>query len=191
MFKKLYNKVLVWSKHPSAERILMALSFFESSCFPVPPDVMLAPMTMAKPKQAWRLAFITTVFSVLGGIFGYILGYSAYHTVVMPLLDILDIQDAYGQALTWFNDRGIWIILIAAFTPIPYKVFTIAAGTLQMNLVLFIVGSIVGRGARFYMVCALFKFGSKYLSEWIQRWIDVIGWGALILIVLFYYFMIR
>lgn len=189
MFRKLYNKVLAWAEHPSALNFLMCLSFAESSCFPIPPDVMLAPMTMAKPDKAWRFAFVTTVFSVLGGMFGYLLGAVAYHSMVIPLLDFLGRQQSYEIALSWFNHYGIWVVLVAAFTPVPYKVFTIGAGALQMSFPLFVLASFIGRGLRFFMVCGLFKLGNKYLENWIQHWINVIGWGVLITVVIIYWFV--
>lgn len=188
MFKKLYNKTLIWAEHPLAVRFLMGLSFAESFFFPIPPDVMLAPMSMAKPQNAWRYAMLTTFCSVLGGLFGYMLGIWAYHLIVLPILEYTDKMDLYLQALQWFELWGVGCIIVAAFTPIPYKVFTIAAGTMQMNVPLFILGSLVGRGMRFFLVCTLFKYGNKYLSNWIQRWIDVIGWVSLVLIVILYVF---
>lgn len=191
MFAKLYNKVLKWSEHRFAVRFLMCLSFVEASCFPVPPDVMLGPMTMAKPDKAWRYAFIATLFSVLGGILGYILGLGAYHTIVLPLLSFLGKQQAYNVALSWFQYWGVWVVIIAAFTPIPYKLFTIGAGALQMSFPAFVVASLIGRSMRFFLVCGLFKIGNKYFADWIQRWIDVIGWTALILVVIFYYILLR
>lgn len=191
MFRKLYNKVLVWADHPYSERILMVVAFFESACFPIPPDVMLAPMTMTKPERAWRLAFITTVFSVLGGVFGYLIGYFAFQTVVFPLLEFFNKQEAYAHALVWFDRWGVWVIILAAFTPIPYKLFTISAGALQMNLLLFIFASIIRRGIRFYLVCGIFKLGNKYLADWIERWITVIGCCVLLFLATFYYFLLH
>ncbi len=189
MFRKLYNKVLAWSKHPYALRFLMGLSFAEALFFPIPPDVMLGPMTMAKPQSAWRYAMITTLFSVVGGIFGYCLGLFAYHSMVLPLLNFLGKQQSYEIALEWFKLWGVWVVIIAAFTPIPYKLFTIGAGALQMSFPAFVAASIIGRSMRFYMVCGLFKLGDKYLHNWIQKWIDVIGWTVLITVLIFYYFI--
>ncbi|MBP9723095.1 MAG: DedA family protein [Gammaproteobacteria bacterium] len=191
MFRKLYNKVLAWAEHPLAVRSLMGLSFIEAFCFPIPPDVMLAPMTMAKPQKAWYYALITTLCSVLGGVLGYFLGLWAFHLVAQPILEYFNAMGLYQKALFWFDQWGICIVLIAAFTPVPYKLFTIAAGAMQMNLPLFILVSLLGRGTRFFLVCSLFKFGNKYLSQWIQRWIDAVGWGALILIIIGGYLLFR
>lgn len=187
MFRKLYNKVLEWAEHPYAVKFLIGLSFAEASCFPIPPDVMLGPMTMAKPSKAWHYALLTTIFSVLGGILGYALGLFAYHTVVVPLISFLGREAAYIQALDWFGQWGVWVVLIAAFTPIPFKLFTIGAGALQMNFIYFVIAAFIGRGLRFFLVCSLFKMGDKYLSEWLQRWIDVIGWVLVISLVVSYF----
>ena len=191
MFKLLYKKALYWAEHKNAVKFLACLSFVEAIFFPIPPDVMLAPMTMAKPSKAWKYALVTTLFSVLGGVVGFMIGLFAYHTVVMPILELMNRQDSYQYALQWFTHWGVWVVLIAAFTPIPYKVFTIAAGAMQMSFFGFFVASVIGRGARFYMVCALFKFGNKYLSTWIQKWIDVLGWSALILLIALYYLLVN
>lgn len=191
MFKKLYNKTLRWSAHPYAGRFLMGVSFIESSCFPIPPDVMLAPMVMAKPEKAWNYALLATIFSVLGGVFGYIIGVFAYGTIVQPLLEYFNQQEAYAEVLKWFNEFGVVSVVIAAFTPIPYKLFTIGAGVMQMNVVIFIVGSLIGRGARFFLVAGIFKFCNKNLSDWIQSKIDIIGWITVVLVVVFYYFLLK
>lgn len=191
MFKKLYHKTLALSVHPYAGRFLMGISFIESSCFPIPPDVMLAPMSMAKPEKAWNYALLATVFSVLGGIFGYFIGVFAYSTIVEPLLEYFNQQQAYAQALAWFTKFGVLSVVVAAFTPIPYKLFTIGAGVMQMNLPMFILASLVGRGGRFFLVAALCKFCNKNLSEWIERRIEIIGWSTVILVVAFYIFLLR
>lgn len=187
MFRKLYNQVLLWSQHPYAVKFLIGLSFAEASCFPIPPDVMLGPMTLAKPHKAWHYACITTVFSVLGGILGYMLGLGFYHTLVVPLLAFLGKEASYQLALQWFELWGVWVVILAAFTPIPYKLFTIGAGAMQMNFAYFVVASIIGRAMRFFLVCGLFKLGDKYLSDWIQRWIEIIGWSVLISVVVLYF----
>ena len=190
MFRKLYNKVLAWSEHPLAVKILMGLSFAESSFFPIPPDVMLGPMTMAKPSKAWHYALIASIFSVLGGILGYMLGYGAFYTVVDPILEFFNKKESYEHALSWFQDWGVWVVIVAAFTPVPYKLFTIGAGALQMNLISFILASIIGRSLRFFLVCGLFKLGNQYLADWIQKWIDVIGWSVLVSVILVYYYLV-
>src|SRR5690606_19368443 len=127
IFSPLYARAMQWSRHPKAPWYLAILSFFESVFFPVPPDVMLAPMCLANPRRAWWLALLTTLASVVGGFFGYLIGYFAIDAV-MPWLKESAYWPAYSTATQWFADYGFWAIFIAGFSPIPYKVFTIAAG---------------------------------------------------------------
>ena len=154
LFSTFYNKVLNWARHPKAPHYLGILSFAESSFFPVPPDVMLMPMVLAKPKNWLYLATLTTVTSVLGGITGYFIGLFAFETL-QPLI----VQWGYGEkielAKSLFEEWGIWIIFAAGFSPIPYKIFTITGGALSMALIPFIFASIIGRGARFFTISAL------------------------------------
>jgi membrane protein YqaA with SNARE-associated domain len=182
LFSHLYDKVLKWAEHPHATRYLAALSFAESSFFPIPPDVMLAPMTLARPTRGWRLAALTTVSSVLGGLAGYLIGWIAIDAIA-PLLDTLGYADAYERAREWFDAWGIWAIFAAGFTPIPYKVFTIAAGALQMFLPGFIVGSTIGRGARFFLVAGLIILGGPRMADRLRRYVDAIGWITVVLLI--------
>ncbi|MBN1239131.1 MAG: DedA family protein [Gammaproteobacteria bacterium] len=175
LFSLLYDKALEWARHRHAERYLVALSFAESSFFPIPPDVMLAPMTLAEPRRAWRYALSTTVASVVGGIAGYAIGWFAFDAVE-PWLVELGYWDGYQRATEWFAAWGFAAVLVAGFSPIPYKVFTIAAGALQMLLPLFVVASFVGRGARFFLVAGLIMWGGERMERHLKRHIDTLGW---------------
>ena len=135
-----------WAAHRHAQWYLAGLSFAESSFFPVPPDVMLAPMALANTHKAWRFALITTVFSVLGGAAGYAIGMFAFD-LVQPLLEKAGYMDKYQLAVDWFKQWGIWVVFLAGFSPIPYKLFTIAAGVVSMAFLPFMVASLIGRGA--------------------------------------------
>ena len=186
LFSTLYNKVLNWARHPKAPRYLGILSFAESSFFPIPPDVMLMPMVLAKPKNWLYLATLTTVTSVLGGITGYFIGLFAFETL-QPLI----VQWGYGEkielAKSLFEEWGIWIIFAAGFSPIPYKIFTITGGALSMALIPFIFASIIGRGARFFTISALLAWSGPKMEPIILRYIEWLGWivvGALVLIIL-------
>lgn len=185
IFSKLYDKMLLWSAHPHAPWYLGILSFAESSFFPIPPDVMLAPMTLARPAAAWRLASLTTVTSVLGGILGYFIGLLAFETV-HPFIVEWGYENAYLQAVAWFTEWGFWAIFIAGFSPIPYKVFTISAGALQMAFAPFVIASCIGRGARFFLVAGLIRWGGARMESHLRRYVDVIGWGLVALCVLGY-----
>jgi len=182
IFSALYDRVLRWSGHPHAERYLAVLSFAESSFFPVPPDVLLAPMTLARPRRGWWFAAIATIASVIGGVAGYAIGWFALDTIE-PLLRSAGYWDAYQRATMWFAAWGFWAILVAGFSPIPYKVFTIAAGALHMLLPGFVVASFVGRGARFFLVASLLVWGGEPMERGLRRHIDLVGWftvGAIV-----------
>lgn len=175
MFQSLYDKVLGWARHRHAQYYLAILSFAESSFFPIPPDTMLAPMVLARPERAVRYALITTISSVIGGLFGYALGYFAME-LIEPLLHQFGYWEKYLTARSWFKDWGIWVVFLAGFSPIPYKLFTICAGAMSMALAPFVLASVVGRGARFFMVALLIKMGGERFEKLLRRNIDMIGW---------------
>lgn len=177
IFSPLFEKALIWSRLPNAPRYLGLLSFAESSFFPVPPDVMLAPMCLATPTKAWRYALITTITSVLGGLFGYVIGVTAFD-VIQPHLKASHYWDAFQTAETWFKEYGVWAVFIAGFSPIPYKVFTIAAGALSMSILPFTIASLIGRGGRFFIVAGLMKWGGAKMESKLKQYIDRLGWAT-------------
>jgi membrane protein YqaA with SNARE-associated domain len=175
LFGPLYDRVLAWAAHPKARWYLGALSFAESSFFPIPPDVMLAPMALARPVDAWRLAFLTTVTSVAGGVLGYVIGFFALDAIE-PWLVSAGYWEGYLQAREWFNTWGFWAVLAAGFSPIPYKLFTIAAGALSMFLPVFVLASLVGRGGRFFLVAGLIRWGGAPMEARLRRNVEFLGW---------------
>lgn len=181
LFSPLYRKALAWSRHPHAPRYLGAMSFAESSFFPVPPDVMLAPMCLASPARAWYFALLTTLTSVAGGLFGYAIGYFALDAV-LPWLEHSRYWPAYQTAVSWFERWGFAAVFIAGFSPIPYKVFTIAAGALSMALLPFALASIVGRGMRFFLVAGLMAWGGARMEALLHRFVDRLGWATVVLV---------
>lgn len=185
LFSKLYERVMQWSRHRHAPRYLAGLSFAESSFFPVPPDVMLAPMALAQPQRAWQLAALTTVASAVGGAFGYLIGRFAFEFLA-PLLHQYGYWDGFLQAKDWFQHWGFWAVFLAGFTPIPYKVFTIAAGVVTMPFVPFLIASIIGRGARFFLVAGLMVWGGARMEQLVRTYIDRIGWIMVIAVVILY-----
>ena len=182
LFSALYTRVMRWAAHPRAPWYLAALSFSESSFFPIPPDVMLAPMALAQPTRAWRFALLTLVASVLGGLLGYLIGYAAF-TLVEPIIHNAGYWELYLRAHDWFQRWGFWAIFIAAFTPIPYKMFTIAAGAIAMALLPFVIASIIGRGARFFLVAGLMVWGGERMQHLLLKYVDRIGWLVILLAV--------
>ena len=185
-FSKLYARVMQWAKHPHANRYLMGLSFAESSFFPIPPDVMLAPMSLAKPDKAWRYALLTTIASVLGGIFGYLIGMFAFD-LIEPWLHKLGYWDRYTNTVTWFETWGVWIVFLAGFSPIPYKIFTITSGVMSMAFLPFVIASAIGRGARFYLVAGLMVWGGERMENALQQYIDRLGWIVILVVIVGYF----
>ncbi len=180
VFGPLYQRVMRWSRHPHAERYLGVLSFAESSFFPIPPDVMLAPMCMAAPEKSWRYALNATAFSVLGGLAGYAIGYLLFEALE-PWLKASQYWDAYLVARGWFDRYGIWAVFVAGFSPIPYKVFTIAAGVASLSLPGFFVASLIGRGARFFLVAAVVRYAGPRVEGTLLAYIERIGWAMVAL----------
>lgn len=185
IFERLYHFALRWSRAPRAPWYLAGLSFAESSFFPIPPDVMLAPMALAQPQRAWRFAFITTLASVLGGVLGYTIGYFGFD-LIEPALRDSHYWDGYLKARAWFDDWGFWAVFVAGFSPIPYKVFTIAAGSLSMALLPFAMASVIGRGMRFYLVAGLLAWGGVRMEQALARYVERIGWAVVLLAVVAY-----
>ncbi|MBT3093351.1 MAG: DedA family protein [Candidatus Thiodiazotropha sp. (ex Lucina pensylvanica)] len=187
LFSSLYARTMQWSRHPHAPAYLAGLSFAESSFFPIPPDVMLAPMSMAQPNQAWFFAGLTTLASVIGGMLGYLIGVYAFD-LVQPWLHSLGYWEGYLNTKAWFGEWGFWAIFLAGFSPIPYKIFTITAGVIGMAFLPFVVASIIGRGARFFLVAALMAWGGARMEKVLHRYVDRLGWILVIafLVLIFY-----
>lgn len=175
LFGPLYDRVLRWSAHPHAPAYLAAMSAAESVIFPIPPDVMLAPMTLAKPHRWLWFGLLCTIASVLGGLLGYVLGHYALEAV-MPWIERAGHADTFARIHALFARYGFWIVFVAGFTPIPYKIFTIASGAAGMALLPFVVGSLVGRGGRFLLVAGLIRLGGAPFERLLRRFVEPLGW---------------
>ena len=186
LFSRLYDLCLRWAGHRHAQYYLAGLSFAESSFFPIPPDVMLAPMVLARRERAWFYAALTTITSVLGGIAGYAIGWLAFE-LVEPWLHSLGYWERYLEVRAWFERWGFWAVLLAGFTPIPYKLFTIAAGVIAMPFLPFVFASLFGRGGRFFLVTGLIVLGGERMERMLRRHIDAIGWTLVGLAVVLYF----
>jgi membrane protein YqaA with SNARE-associated domain len=180
LFAPLYKRVLEWSRHRHAERYLAVLSFAESSFFPIPVDVMLAPMCLANRKKAFRYALIAMIFSVLGGAAGYFIGYLAFEAIE-PWLKDSHYWGAYQTSRIWFDSYGFWAVFIAGFSPIPYKVFTIAAGVAALSFPGFMLASLIGRGARFFLVAGLVVLGGDKLESTLDKYVEALGWAVVVI----------
>ncbi|KAE9529902.1 YqaA family protein [Testudinibacter aquarius] len=185
IFGKMYDKTMQWSRHRLAVYWLCFVSFIEAVFFPIPPDVMLIPMAMNKPKQAMKYALYTALASMLGGLLGYAIGYYAYDFVQHYIIQF-GYQAKMEQVIAWFDQWGILVLFVAGFSPIPYKVFTIAGGLLHMALLPFAVTAFVSRAARFILVAKLSAWGGPKIEAKLRRSIEVIGWGVVVLAVIAY-----
>lgn len=186
IFSALYEWTLKWAEHKFAPRILAILTFAESVFFPIPPDVLLAPMVLAQREKAWRLATLTTVASVIGGVVGYSLGYLMFEPWIQPLITEFGYQARFDKAMSWFSEWGVWVVFIAGFSPIPYKLFTVSAGFLQMAFIPFLLASAIGRGMRFFLVAGVIRWGGAPMEQKIRQWVDVLGWLVVAAIVIAY-----
>jgi membrane protein YqaA with SNARE-associated domain len=169
--------------HRHATKALFAVSFTESSFFPIPPDAMLIPMVLADRRKAWFYATVCTVASVLGALLGYWIGYELYASIGRPIIEFYHLEEKVQAYIDGFNEWGVWIILIKGLTPIPYKLVTIASGAAGFALVPFILASIVTRGFRFFLVAALlYRFGEP-IRDFIERRLTLVTTAFIVLVV--------
>ncbi len=165
----MYDWTMRLAAGPKALPALGVVSFTESSFFPIPPDAMIIPMVLARPDQAWRIAFVATATSVLGGIAGYAIGYYLFETIGQAVIAFYGYQEKFAAFRDAYNEYGLWIILIKGLTPIPYKLVTIASGAAAFDFWIFIAASIATRGARFFLVAALLKRFGPPIRDFVER----------------------
>lgn len=185
LFGAMYDKTMQWSKHRFAPFWLSLVSFIEAIFFPIPPDVMLIPMSMSKPQSAVKFAILTAIASVLGGMIGYALGYYAFD-VVEHYIAQWGYQAQWQTAVHWFDQWGVLVVFVAGFSPIPYKVFTICAGVMQMAFLPFVITAFVSRAARFLLVAKLAAWGGEKFAAKLRKSIELIGWSVVVLAVIAY-----
>lgn len=183
MLKALYDWTMRRAASERAPVALGGVAFAESSFFPIPPDVMLIPMVIARPKQAWWYATITTVASVVGGLFGYAIGYYLYQSVGLPILQFYGKESALDTFNAFVHDYGALGVFIAGMTPIPYKVATIAAGVAKMDVFAFVAASILARATRFYLVAGLLYFFGETIREFIEKRLTLVTTVFVVLLV--------
>lgn len=169
MIKRLYDWTMGLANTRHALWALAVVAFLESSVFPIPPDLVMIPMIIARPSRAFVIAFVATVASVIGGAFGYFIGWGLFESVGQPVLEFYGKADKFDQFSTTYNMWGAWAVLIAGVTPFPYKVITILSGSTGLNFGIFMLSSVIARGLRFFVVAALlWKFGAP-IREFIER----------------------
>ena len=178
MLRQLYNWTMSFAAHRNARKALAGISFAESSFFPIPPDVLLIPMVLAERRKAFEIAAICTVASVLGGMLGYAIGAFLYDTVGQWVVNLYGLQAKMEHFKAQYEEWGILIILLAGFTPIPYKVFTITSGLLAYDFGLFVLLSAAGRGGRFFLLAALLYYFGDPIRGFIERRLEVLTAGV-------------
>ena len=190
--KGLYHWVLKWADHRHNEKVLAAVSFTEASFFLVPPDVLLLAMGAANPKKSLRYAGIASIFSVLGGLFGYFLGFMFWQALQGIFIPTIFSQAKFDFVLNYFHNYGFWVMFIASFTPIPFKVFTLAGGVVQLPLGLFFVAIVIGRSTRYFIVGGLMYFFGETMKGFVEKYFDLLTVGFTLLLLLGlggYYYM--
>lgn len=188
IFGAMYDKTMAWSKHRFAAFWLSFVSFIEAIFFPIPPDVMLIPMSMSKPKSAVKFALYTAIASALGGIVGYAIGYFATDWV-QGIVQQWGYGDHWATAIQWFEQWGVLVVFVAGFSPIPYKVFTICAGVMQMAFLPFVLTAFISRAARFLLVAKLAAWGGEKFAAKLRKSIEIIGWSVVVLAVAAYFIL--
>ena len=189
IFGPMYERALAWSKHPRAPAFLTGLSFAEAVVFPIPPEVMLAPMSLSQPKRSFWFATLSLLGSLAGAVVGYLLGHYAYE-LVRPLFESLGWIDRIDAQVLYLREiaaqspwKAFWILVIAGFTPIPLKIFTWAAGIVGVPMLPFLASMAVGRGKRVYLIAAAIRLGGERAERALHRYIEPVGWGASALLV--------
>lgn len=183
MLRRLYDWTINLSGHRHAPWALGAVSAAESSVFPLPPDLVLIPMVLARRERAWFYATICTIASVIGGVIGYAIGFFLFDSIGTYILGLYGYQEAFESFAARYNEHGVWIVLIAGLTPFPYKVITIASGVTHLNFMVFLLASIAARGARFFAVSALLWWFGEPIRAFIDRYFGLLTIAFMVLLI--------
>ena len=183
IFAPLYDKVMAWSGHRHAERYLAFVSFIESSFFPIPTAIMLAPMVIAQRHRAWWLATLATITSVAGGLLGYVIGYFLFEQLGESIILMLGKADRFDAVKEQFLTYGVWLVILAGVTPLPYKLCTIISGLLGLAIIPFMIGSFIGRAGQFFIIAGVLWWGGPMIETHLKKWMEWLGWGLIVLAV--------
>jgi len=182
IFQPLFERAIVWARHKNAPALLTFLSFIEAIFFPVPPELMLAPMCVAQPRRGFYFATLSLIGSMAGMFIGYAIGYYAIE-MAMPFIEKMGYAAQFDSIKQEAAANGFWLLLIAGFTPVPFKIFTLASGAVGMPLLPFFFGGAVGRGKRVFLVAGAIRLGGEKAEATLRRHIEPVGWGACVLLV--------
>ncbi|MDX8396662.1 MAG: YqaA family protein [Mariprofundaceae bacterium] len=181
--RRCYHWTLSWADHKHAQTALFLIAVIESSFFPIPPDILLIALTLGRPDLALRFAALTTAGSVIGAVLGYLIGMMLFVSVAQPVLEFYGAMGKFDDVQTYFTEYGVWIVLIAGFTPIPFKVVTIAAGAFGLPFVEFIVAALISRGARFYLEAMLLRWGGDRLRDLVEKHFELLTIAVSMLVI--------
>jgi len=181
--RRIYDHTLNLASRKNALTWLFVISFIESSFFPIPPDIMIIPMVLATPKEAYKIAGVATVASVLGGYFGYFIGVYGFELIARPLLEFYGYMKQFGEFENYYHEYGAWIVFGAGITPFPYKIITIASGVVRLDLVVFTIASVIARGMRFYFIAWLLKRFGNPMKVFIEKNLNLLSILFLLLLI--------
>ena len=181
--RRIYDHTLNLASRKNALTWLFVISFIESSFFPIPPDIMIIPMVLATPKEAYKIAGVATVASVLGGYFGYFIGVYGFELIARPLLEFYGYMKQFGEFENYYHEYGAWIVFGAGITPFPYKIITIASGVVRLDLVVFTIASVIARGMRFYFIAWLLKRFGEPMKVFIEKNLNLLSILFLLLLI--------
>lgn len=181
--RRIYDHTLNLASRKNALTWLFVISFIESSFFPIPPDIMIIPMVLATPKEAYKIAGVATVASVLGGYFGYFIGVYGFELIARPLLEFYGYKKQFGEFENYYHEYGAWIVFGAGITPFPYKIITIASGVVRLDLVVFTIASVIARGMRFYFIAWLLKRFGDPMKVFIEKNLNLLSILFLLLLI--------
>lgn len=181
--RSIYDYTLNLAAKQNALTWLFIISFIESSFFPIPPDIMIIPMVLATPKEAYKIAGVATIASVLGGCFGYFIGVYGFELIARPLLEFYGYMAQFAKFENYYHEYGAWIVFGAGITPFPYKIITIASGVVQLDLVVFTIASIIARGMRFYLIAWLLKRFGDPMKVFIEKNLNLLSVLFLLLLI--------
>ena len=181
LFTRSYDAIMSWAKTKHAVSILSAVSFVESFIFPIPPDLFLIPLSISNPRKAYYFAMLTTIFSVFGGVIGYLVGVYFSELFLSTLGWMFD-EESVELTIKWMTEWGVMVVLISGFSPIPYKIFTVASGVTGLAFIPFLIASFVGRGMRFFLIGFIVSTGGDNLEKKLRKYSEVIGWTGLLIL---------
>ena len=187
LFTRSYDAIMLWGKSKHAVSVLSTMSFVESFIFPIPPDLLLIPLSISNPRKAYYFAMLTTIFSVLGGVVGYLIGIYFSDLFLSTLGWILD-EKSVEITTEWMAEWGVMVVLISGFSPIPYKIFTVVSGVAGLAFIPFLIASFLGRGMRFFLISFIISKGGDNLEKKLRDYAELIGWTGLLIFSAYVFF---